>query len=98
VLEIDQAVSIAEMWRVSLETIAGIEGVLWEPSPAVLFTEVGDVANTLHVLYWTAPPTRFSELTTKSLVTERLYTAPPAAGISFPYPIQTLQLDDANGR
>lgn len=98
VLGIDQDASIAEARRVILETIAGVEGVLREPRPAVLFAEVGDFANILHVLYWTAPPTRFSELTTKSVVTERLYVALPKAGISFPYPIQTLQLDDANRR
>ena len=97
VLGIDQNASVAEARRVIQETIADIEGVLPEPSPAVLFTEVGDFANILHVLYWTAPPTRFSELTTRSLVTERLYDALPAAGITFPYPIQTLHLSEANG-
>ena len=96
VLGIDQDASVAGARRVILETIEGIEGVLPDPPPAVLFTEVGDFANILHILYWTAPPTRFSELTTRSLVTERLYEALPAAGISFPYPIQTLQLTDAN--
>lgn len=80
-----------------LELFLGVAGVLPEPPPAVSFAEVGDFANILHVLYWTAPPTRFSELTTRSLVTERLYDALPAAGITFPYPIQTLQLHEGSG-
>lgn len=98
VLGIDQRASVGDARRVILETIEGVVGVLPDPPPAVLFAEVGDFANILHVLYWTAPPTRFSELTTRSLVTERLYEALPAAGILFPYPIQTLQLDDATER
>ncbi len=92
VLGIDQADSPAEARRVIVETLRSTDGVLAEPAPAVFFAEVGDFANVLHVLYWTAPPTRFSELVTRSLVTERLYAALPAAGIGFPYPIQTIEL------
>ena len=97
VLGIDQDASVAETRRVILETLAGVDGVLPDPPPAVLFAEVGDFANVLHVLYWTAPPTRFSELTTRSAVTERLSAALAAAGIGFPYPIQTLRLEAAQG-
>jgi small-conductance mechanosensitive channel len=92
VLGIDQAGSLAAARRVILETLRSTAGVLAEPAPAVFFAEVGDFANVLHVFYWTAPPTRFSELETRSLVTERLYAALPAAGIGFPYPIQTIEL------
>jgi len=98
VLGIDQAASPAEARRVILETLRATDGVLADPAPAVFLAEVGDFANILHVLYWTAPPTRFSELETRSLVTERLYDALQAAGINFPYPIQTVLLDEpANG-
>ena len=95
VLGIDQDASVSAARRVILETIADIDGVLKEPAPAVIFAEIGDFANILHLLYWTAPPTRFSELTTRSDVTERLYAALPAAGIGFPYPIQSLQVSPA---
>lgn len=95
-LGIDQAASAAEARRVILETLRSTDGVLTEPAPAVFFAEVGDFANILHVLYWTAPPTRFSELETRSLVTERLYAALQAAGIGFPYPIQTIELAAAD--
>jgi hypothetical protein len=60
--------------------------------PAVLFEAVGDFANELHVLYWTRPPTRFSERVTRSAVTERLFPALQEAGIDFPYPIRTVRL------
>lgn len=93
VLGIDQNASVAEARRVILETLRGTDGVLPDPEPAVLFEEIGDFSNLLHVLYWTAPPTRFSERITRSLVTERLYEALPAAGIGFPYPIQTVRLE-----
>ncbi len=97
VLGVSQDASFAEARRVILETLAAIDDVLRDPPPMVVFAEVGDFANILHVLYWTSPPTRLAELTTRSLVTERLYTALPAAGITFPYPIQTLQLNAENG-
>lgn len=93
VLGIDQSASVADARRVLLQTLADVDGVLADPSPAVLFAEVGDFANMLHVLYWTAPPTRFSEVSTRSLVTERLYGALVSAGIDLPFPIQTLRLD-----
>jgi small-conductance mechanosensitive channel len=96
VLGIDQDASVPEARRVILGAIAEIEGVLPDPPPVVLFTEVGDFANILHILYWTAPPMRLCELSTRSQVTERLYEVLPAAGISFPYPIQTLRLDAGN--
>jgi len=96
VLGIDQEASVPEARRVILDTLASLDGVLADPKPLVLFSEVGDFANILHVLYWTSPPTRFSEITTRSDVTERLYEALPAAGITFPYPVQTLELDTSS--
>lgn len=93
VMGIDQDASVADARRVMLQTLADVDGVLVDPSPVVLFAEVGDFANVLHVLYWTAPPTRYSEVSTRSLVTERLYESLVSAGISLPYPIQTLRLD-----
>jgi len=94
VLGIDQGASVSEARRVIIETLKDLEpaGVLPEPAPAVFFDAVGDFTNNLHVLYWTAPPTRFSELTTRSAVTERLYSALVNAGIGFPYPIRSIQI------
>lgn len=95
-LGIDQDASVSDARRVMLQTLADVEGVLADPAPTVLFAEVGDFANVLHVLYWTAPPTRYSEVSTRSLVTERLFEALAREGISLPYPIQTLKLDSAS--
>ena len=92
ILGIDQGASIARAREVILRTLGQTEGVLADPPPEVFFDAIGDFSNNLHVRYWTRPPTRLSELTTKSEVTERLYGALVEAGISFPYPIQTVRL------
>ncbi|MGE3269346.1 MAG: mechanosensitive ion channel family protein [Chloroflexota bacterium] len=97
-LGIDQNASVGAARRVILHALREMEpaGVLPDPAPVVFFDNVGDFANELHVLYWTTPPNRFSELTTKSDVTERLYVALQDADIGFPYPIQTVQLRAEN--
>lgn len=95
---IDQNASVAKARHVILDRLQSVVGVLPEPKPLVLFDAVGNFANNVHVLYWTQPPTRFSEIVTKSDVTEALFTALQDAGISFPYPIQTVHLDRANGQ
>lgn len=40
-----------------------------------------------------APPTRFSDVSTRSLGTEQLFEALISAGLNLPYPIQTLRLE-----
>jgi small-conductance mechanosensitive channel len=96
---IDQEASISTARRVILDTLADMApaGVLPDPAPVVFFDAVGDFTNNLHILYWTAPPNRFSELTTRSDVTERLYTALLSAGINFPYPLRSVRLTTVNG-
>jgi small-conductance mechanosensitive channel len=93
-LGISQDAPVGEAREVILRALRGVEGVLPEPAPVVLFEAVGDFANELHVLYWTRPPTRFSERVTRSAVTERLFAALQEAGIDFPYPIRTVRLAD----
>jgi small-conductance mechanosensitive channel len=99
VLGIDQSASVDTARRVILDELRqmGPSGVLPEPAPVVFFDAVGEYANNLHVLYWTAPPNRFSELTTRSEVTERLYAALIEAGIAFPYPIRTVRVAGMDG-
>ena len=96
---IDQNASVGTARRVILGALRemGPAGVLPEPAPVVFFDAVGDFTNNLHVLYWTAPPNRFSELTTRSEVTERLHAALLNAGIGFPYPIRTVHVATRNG-
>jgi small conductance mechanosensitive channel len=91
-LGIDQNASVAEARGVILRALQEVDGVLSDPHPLVFFEAVDDFANTLHVHFWTRPPTRMSELTTRSAVTERIYEALREAGIDFPYPIQTIHL------
>ncbi len=96
-LGIDQGASVTRARDVIMLTLRETDGVLQNPAPEVFLDEVADFTNNLHVRYWTQPPTRTSELATRSLVTERLYEALQEAGISFPYPIQTVHLQRLEG-
>ncbi len=95
-LAIHQDASVAEARETILGELASIDDVMTDPEPLVLFSAIGESSNDLHVLYWTAPPTRLHQRTTASLVTERLYAALIKAGIEFPYPIQTIRIERAN--
>lgn len=92
-LGIDQNASVAQARQVILDALRRVDGVLLEPAPMVYFDEVAEFTNNLKVLFWTRPATRMSELTTASDVTEHLYGALRDAGIGFPYPIRTLQIE-----
>jgi small-conductance mechanosensitive channel len=94
VLGIGQGDSVATARTVILRALEDMEGVLPAPAPLVLFDHVGDYTNDLRVLYWTRPPTRLAERVTRSVVTERLFSALQEAGIDFPYPIRTVRLAD----
>lgn len=91
-LGIDQGASIGDARRIILDTLDRVDGVLADPPPTVLFTEIAHFTHNLRVLFWLRPPTRFSELETRSEVTERLNEALRRAGISFPYPTRTVRL------
>lgn len=92
-LGIDQTAPVAHAREIILAELRHASGVLAEPPPMVLFEEIGDFANVLHVLLWTEPPTRLSERVTRSEVTERLHLALRNAGINFPYPIQNVRIE-----
>jgi small-conductance mechanosensitive channel len=97
ILGIDQQASVGQARAVILEELQEVPGVLRDPAPLVFFEQIGDFSNLLHVLVWTQPPTRLSERQTHSDVTERLYAALLRAGIAFPYPIRTVQLERVAG-
>ncbi len=54
VLGIDQAASVARAREIILAELGQAAGVLAELPPLILFEEVGDFANILHVLAWTS--------------------------------------------
>ncbi len=89
-LGIDQQATVGTARDVILRTLRGIDDVLDQPPPEVLFDAVGEFTNDLQVRFWASPSTRIHELETRSRVTERLYEALLAAGIAFPYPTRTV--------
>ena len=92
-LGIDQSAAVADARREILAALPEVPGILPDPAPMVLFTGIGDFTNNLEVLYWTEPPTSFSEIVTRSDVTEMLNQRLQAAGISFPVPTRTVRLE-----
>ena len=89
---ISQEASVGGAREVILRTLRQLEDVNRSPEPMVLFEEIGDFSNNLHVLYWTSPPSMLSERITRSRVYEALWTALANAGVAVPYPIHTVQL------
>lgn len=96
-LGIDQRAAVGAARDVILRTLRGIEDVLSDPPPEVLFDAVGEFTNDLQVRFWASPPTRIHELETRSRVTERVYEALLAAGIGFPYPTRTVIVASGDG-
>ncbi|MEO6577586.1 MAG: mechanosensitive ion channel family protein [Candidatus Limnocylindria bacterium] len=90
---IHQDASVAEARKVIISSLADMEEVLADPEPQVFFRTIADSTNNLDVLYWTNPPTRFHQRSTASDVTERLYDTLREAGIEFPYPITSVQIE-----
>ena len=75
-----------------IDTLRDIPGVLQDPLAEVLLDAIGAYTLNLHVLYWTAAPTRLGEQAIRSEVTDRLNTALTAAGIGFPVPTYAMQV------
>lgn len=78
-----------EVIRGALE---GLEGVLAEPAPEVLLTELGDSSVNFEVRYWTEPSIR-SVRHTQDRVLAAVKTAVEGAGMTIPWPIRTLVVD-----
>lgn len=89
-LGIDQQTPVGTARDVIMRTLRGIDDVLDQPPPEVLFHAVGEFTNDLQIRFWASPPTRIHELATRSRVTERLYEELLGAGIAFPYPTRTV--------
>ena len=78
-----------EVIRASLD---GLEGVLEDPAPEVLLTELGDSSVNFEVRYWTEPSIR-SVRHTQDRVLAAVKTAVEGAGMTIPWPIRTLVVD-----
>ena len=81
---------IEKVRKVVLDTIAKIYGVLKEPAPKVVMTEMSDFALKFKALFWTE---NFDiKFDTKALATEEIYNALVKNKIGIPFPTRTVYL------
>jgi len=74
--------------------VTEVEGVLPTPAPQVLLVELGDSSVNFEVRYWTAPDIA-AVVAAQDRVLSAAKRAITAAGMTIPWPIRTLVLDDA---
>ena len=74
--------------------VTEVEGVLPTPAPQVLLVELGDSSVNFEVRYWTAPDIA-SVMAAQDRVLSAAKRAIETAGMTIPWPIRTLVLDDA---
>ncbi len=79
-----------------LQATEATDGVMSEPAAVVLLTELGDSGVNFTVRFWSRPgPAEVAEVSSR--VRSNCKTAVEAAGMTIPWPIRTLVLDDKNG-
>lgn len=74
-----------------LEAMSGVEGVLADPAPTVLATELGDSALALDARFWINQETH-DLFAVHSDVVRRIKSVAEEQEIDLPYPIQTVRL------
>lgn len=85
-----------EARRVLLEAVGGLDGVLTDPAPAVVTTELGDSSVNLEVWVWVE--TAAHELPVFFRALEACKLALDDAGIQIPFPHLQLFVDDVEER
>ena len=81
-----------EARRVLNEALRSVDGVLDDPAPEALLTELGDSSVNFELRYWTAPDIR-SVRHVQDRVLSAAKRAIDDAGMSIPWPIRTLVVD-----
>lgn len=83
-----------EVERITLEAVRGMEGVLEDPAPQVLFDKFGDFAVNMTVYYWYATDRfGYGDITNQGV--SALKDTLEKAGVSMPFPIQTVRIEQA---
>lgn len=83
-----------EVERITLEAVRGLEGVLADPAPFVMFDKFGDFAVNMSVYYWYATDAvGYGEITNQGMNTVKATLE--QAGVSMPFPIQTVMIEQA---
>ena len=86
----DNDLSVVE--RLTVSALQGIEGILQDPAPTVLFNQFGDFAVNMTLYYWyDTALVGYSEIT--NLGVNQVKAALEQAEISMPFPIQTVRLE-----
>ena len=80
---------LPEAMRIILETVKSCDGVLADPAPDVLVTELAGSAVNITARWWSKPQ-RGDVVKTRSRVIEAVKLALDEAGIDMPYPTQVL--------
>ncbi|WGH78140.1 mechanosensitive ion channel family protein [Jannaschia ovalis] len=76
---------------VAVQAARGVDGVLADPAPEALSTNLGDFAKSVRLRWWTAS-TQAEVVHTRSAVMLAVERAFADAGIAIPFPTQTLHL------
>jgi small conductance mechanosensitive channel len=80
--------------EIALEAIRSLEGVLDDPAPFVMFDSFGDFAVNMSVYYWYATgQIGYFEVTNQGM--NVIKTTLEKAGVSTPFPIQTVRVEQA---
>lgn len=85
---------VLEAKRLIREGLGEIEGILPDPAPQVLVTELGDFAVNLEVRFWINPPVRREVMETQDAVLEMVRRVLPAGGIDLPFPTSQVLFHD----
>lgn len=85
---------LAQAKQLLLQALQGLPGVLQDPAPDVLVTELAESAVNLRLRWWIEPPRRFDVLVSRDAVLERACAALKAAGIDMPYPTRQVLFHD----
>lgn len=85
VIGVDYASDIKQTKNVLLEAVQGIEGLLPNPEPAVVLSELADSSINFTVFLWVTPETFYP---VRAAAIERCKIALDKAGIEIPYPHQ----------
>ena len=72
--------------------VTSVDGVLTDPSPEVLLTELGESSVDFEIRYWTLPDIR-SVRYTQDAVLSAAKSRIEEAGLTIPWPIRTLVMD-----
>jgi small conductance mechanosensitive channel len=80
--------------RVILDAVRGVEGVLDEPAPDALVTELADFSVQILVRYWVSPPSHTNMLHVRDQVISAIKRILNEAGIDMPYPTHQVLFHD----